>query len=175
MLDKLEDTRTYTYSFWPNDEIKNEIEMKFYQKPIYNYKLECEPNAKTSLLAFEDLLRSDEKASAWFLFYEWLGDSAVAILIVMIVVPIASNRATIILSPLSMIATSGVFAKGIMMALEAADELDSDAASLIENLDWVNNCIDSKAQIDIASFIESKQAIDGVSSQIRIMATMMIV
>ena len=52
-----------------------------------------------------------------------------------------------------MIATSGVFVKGIIMALEAADELDSEAANLIENLDWVNNCIDSKAQIDVAGFI----------------------
>lgn len=175
MLDKLEDTRTYTYSLWPNSEIKHSIEMKFYQKPIFNYRLECEPNAKTSILAFEDLLRRDTEASAWFLFLEWIGDSAVAILIVMIVVPIASSRLTVLFSPLSMIATSGVFVKGIIMALEAADELDSEIATLIENLDWVNSCIDSKAQIDVASFIEGKAKMDAVTEQIRIMATMMTV
>ena len=74
-----------------------------------------------------------------------------------------------------MIATSGVFVKGIMLAFEAADELDSELATLIENLDWVNSCIDSKAQIDVASFIEGKEKMDGVTDQIRIMATMMTV
>ena len=73
---------------------------------------------------------------------------------VMIIVPISSNRLTVIFTPLSMIATSGVFVKSITLALEAADELDSEAATLIENLDWINSCIDSKAQIDVAGFIE---------------------
>lgn len=32
---------TYTYDVWPSHEIKKDVPLNFYQKPIYNYKLEC--------------------------------------------------------------------------------------------------------------------------------------
>ena len=43
VLDRLEkESRSYTYSFWPSSAEKQDIELKFFQKPIYNYKLECQ-------------------------------------------------------------------------------------------------------------------------------------
>ena len=43
VLDNLESLRSYSYSIWPTSvATKSQIEMKFYQKPIYNYKLQCE-------------------------------------------------------------------------------------------------------------------------------------
>ena len=50
MLEKLEKALHYTYSFWPSSEaIKKQVEMQFYQKPIYNYRLECELEPDKSL------------------------------------------------------------------------------------------------------------------------------
>ena len=57
VLDNLESMQSYSYSIWPTSEaVKKQIEMKFYQKPIYNYKLECEADPKTSMQAVQDLI-----------------------------------------------------------------------------------------------------------------------
>ena len=32
----------YTYDIWPSHEIKKDVLLNFYQKPIYNYRLECQ-------------------------------------------------------------------------------------------------------------------------------------
>ena len=42
LINVMDDWNHYTYSFFPSSEIKKDIPMKFYQKPIYNYKLECD-------------------------------------------------------------------------------------------------------------------------------------
>ena len=56
ILEWLESTRSYTYSLWPDSTIKTEIEMQFYQRPIYNYKLACEADPDTSFQALQDLI-----------------------------------------------------------------------------------------------------------------------
>ena len=72
-----------------------------------------------------------------------------------------------------MIVTAGVFAKGITLAFEAADELEVETAAFVGNLDWVNDCIDRKAPIDIKSFERGQKEMEDVASQIRTLATMM--
>ena len=104
---------------------------------------------------------------------EWFSDSAVAILMVMLITPVATGQATFIFTPISMVVTAGVFAKGITLAFEAADELEADAADFLGNLEWVNKCVDQKAQIDISSFEQGQKDMSHVASQIRILAKMM--
>ena len=42
VLNALESQRSYTYSFYPDSNVKKDILMNFYQRPAYNWKLECE-------------------------------------------------------------------------------------------------------------------------------------
>ena len=42
VLNALESQRSYTYSFYPDSSVKKDIFMNFYQRPVYNWKLECE-------------------------------------------------------------------------------------------------------------------------------------
>ena len=74
-----------------------------------------------------------------------------------------------------MIVTAGVFAKGITLAFEAADELEVETTAFVGNLDWVNDCVDDKGKIDIKSFEQGQKEMEDVASQIRTLATMMCV
>ena len=49
MLDRLRDSMHYTYSFYPNDDTKQEVPIKIWQRPTYNWKLECENRPGMSL------------------------------------------------------------------------------------------------------------------------------
>ena len=42
MLDALRAALHYTYSFYPTDSVKQEVPLKVWQRPTYNWKLECE-------------------------------------------------------------------------------------------------------------------------------------
>ena len=51
MLDVLQNKMHYTYSFFPDDSIKKEIPMNFYQRPTYHWKLECEQGGEHTVAA----------------------------------------------------------------------------------------------------------------------------
>ena len=56
VLDFLDEHLHYTYSVWPSSRaVKGNVNMNFYQKPIYNYKLECELSTEKSLAMFQTL------------------------------------------------------------------------------------------------------------------------
>ena len=56
MLDVLRSSLHYTYTFFPDDSVKKEVPLKVWQKPTYNWKLECENTPeKTLVSAIEQL------------------------------------------------------------------------------------------------------------------------
>ena len=56
----------YTYSVFPSGkEVKSKIQMNFYQKPIYNYKLECELDPTRSMNSFISELDTRGALTIW--------------------------------------------------------------------------------------------------------------
>lgn len=53
VLNYLDQARDYTYSVWPGSHIKKDVKMKFFEKPVYNYRIECETSE--SAWSMEDL------------------------------------------------------------------------------------------------------------------------
>ena len=51
VLNYVDQARSVTYSLWPSSDVKKDIPMKFYQKPAYNYKIECETSSEAHSLA----------------------------------------------------------------------------------------------------------------------------
>ena len=51
VLDYVDQARSVTYSLWPSSEVKKDILMKFYQKPAYNFKIECETSSEAHSVA----------------------------------------------------------------------------------------------------------------------------
>ena len=67
VLNYVDQARSVTYSFWPSSEIKKDIPMKFYQKPAYNYKIECETSSEAHSLAdFQEVFKTEaEPPASW--------------------------------------------------------------------------------------------------------------
>lgn len=49
VLTRLDETEHTSYSFFPSSQIKQQVQMKFYQKPQPDYKLECDLDPIKSL------------------------------------------------------------------------------------------------------------------------------
>lgn len=56
MLAVLRESRAYTFSFFPDDESKKDVQMQVWQLPVANWKLECNAKGryiKTAMASFE--------------------------------------------------------------------------------------------------------------------------
>ena len=54
MLNSLDHHKHYTYSVWPSSyAVKSKVDLKFYQRPIYNYRLECAADPERSMETLE--------------------------------------------------------------------------------------------------------------------------
>ena len=60
LLNRMDEILHYTYSVWPSSEFKKEVILKYYQQPIFNYKLECEQSPETDMEAFYDKFTEKE-------------------------------------------------------------------------------------------------------------------
>ena len=65
VLDVLRDSFHYTYSFFPSDYVKQEVPLKVWQRPTYNWKLECENAPDKALAAAITELQTSETAKPW--------------------------------------------------------------------------------------------------------------
>ena len=151
--------------------------MKFYQKPIYNYKLECEADTKTSMQAVQDLITGqlrDQKKQAAFIMTEWFSDTAVVTLILVLAVPAVSNYGAIVTAPLMQVFAAGMFIKGITLIDAAADQIEADVETFEGDLDWINLCIDSNVQIDYELLEQAKIEKLKVASDVRTLRNMML-
>ena len=93
-------------------------------------------------------------------------------MIIILVVPIASGKATFVCTPIAFIVVAGIFAKPILLSYQAASELEQEAASL-RVPDWINECIDSNVDVDLTELDSSRSDIEDIVSSIRILATLM--
>ena len=91
MLERLDNHLHYTYSIWPSSRfVKKNVEMKFYEKPVYNYKLECENDPKRNMEAFNRELSDRVLPDAWIGMLANFHTIAVATLIVILVLPLVT-------------------------------------------------------------------------------------
>ena len=93
VLNYLDQARDYTYSVWPGSVIKKDVKMKFFEKPVYNFKIQCETSDEP--ISMEELrqeFRADiSSSSTWGEFLTSMGNMAVSALCVILIVPIASG------------------------------------------------------------------------------------
>ena len=97
---------------------------------------------------------------------------AVAALIVILVVPITSGKATFVCTPIAFITVAGMFVKPLILSYDAATELEKEAASLVVP-DWINDCIDSNVYVDMSDLDTSRSQIEDLVGSIRALATLM--
>lgn len=154
MLNYLDQGPSYTYSVWPSSEIKKDIEMKFYQKPIYNYKIECETSSEQQ--SMRDLrlnLNLDEQVGAsWKEMLELFRTLAAATLFVLIMTPILSNKATVVCTPLAFIVVAGMFLKIWLVMSEALEEFE-DQTDRFFVPEWINDCLSDGIEIDLGAYV----------------------
>ena len=112
----------YTYSVYPSGkEVKSKIKMNFYQKPIYNYRLECELDPARSMNSLINKLDKRGALTLWIDMLDSYSQLAVGILCVILITPIGTGKGTVICTPLAFITCAGMFFKPIILSFEAAD------------------------------------------------------
>ena len=149
VLYRLDEHLHYTYSVYPGSkQVKSKIRMGFYEKPIYNYKLECDLDPERSLKTLSDMINKSGQMNAWKKMLDAFGKYAIAGLCVIIGVPIISNKGTFICTPAAFIVVAGLFVEPIMYGFEAVNQLENQVDSM-RLPEWINDCIDAKVSIDI--------------------------
>ena len=176
VLENLESLRSYSYSIWPTSfATKSQIEMKFYQKPIYNFKLECEINPETSMQAVQDIIDGQlngGKASNRML--KWFADTCITIVVLVITLTIISCPAIVIVGPLMQIFASGMFIKSVILIDAALEEINADVDDFDMNMQWINQCVDGNFHIDFDSLASAREKKLEVASDVGTIRSLMI-
>ena len=106
---------SYTFSVWPGSQIKKDVPYKFYQKPIYNYKLECENNGNTLseyVSLFDAANVSSQHVRNLIATFDELGT---ACLCVILIGPCSVGKGEgLVCVPIAFIAVAGMFVKIIL-------------------------------------------------------------
>ena len=98
-----------TYSFWPSSEIKKEVEMKFYEIPLNNFKLECWQQPEDIQKQIREARPASSSGNSMPELLNMVTNMASSVLFVLIIPPIVSGKGTIICSPLACITVAGMF------------------------------------------------------------------
>ena len=113
VLNLLDQTPTYSYSVFPGSSVKKDVVLKFYQKPVAQYKLTCETTEGRSLKhVLSNSLELKLPQGTSNMFDNW-SRMAVASLCVLLPTPFVSAHGTVLCTPLAMIVVAGVFASMI--------------------------------------------------------------
>ena len=104
MLDILRETLHYTYSFYPSDESKKDISLNVWQRPTFNWKLECENTPGTALTdALQQISQSVESMEGpWTEFQYLMSARYGAIFYMSVIPPILCCGMPFILAPLTL-------------------------------------------------------------------------
>ena len=118
---RLEEHLHYTYSIFPSSEkVKSDVNLKFWQKPIYNYKLECELDPERSMENLLKQVNQRGQLNAWTEMLDSFSKFAVAALCIILIMPIASGKGTVVGTPIAFIISAGLFVEPIQDCFEAA-------------------------------------------------------
>ena len=119
--------------------------MKFYQRPVTNYKLECSQDPERSIYYLENMQwikrdRAVEDSTMPFLI-ERVNTLSKAAICVLMIVPFASFCATALFTPLAVITAWGMYCALISYVDDALPTMEAlrDAYNIPS---WLNNCLD---------------------------------
>ena len=99
---------------------------------------------------------------------------AVSGLCILLIVPIVSGKATIILTPVTFFTVAGMLIKPMMQTFEAASEINAKADS-IDSPDWVNKCLDPSAQVNFTGMTNQKETLESVALEMNQLAIVCLV
>ena len=99
--------------------------MKFYEKPIYNYKLECANDPKRNMEAFNREYSERTLPDAWKGMLKVFRKVAVASLVLILVLPLCTGKGSIICTPLAFTIVCGMFVSPLVQAWKAAEQLEA--------------------------------------------------
>lgn len=126
---------------WPSNEFKRKINLNFYSKPVYNYRLECDLDQETTKEKFieqynVDLFASSRSALETYKVYP------IVILVTILAVPLAGipfydssqvplSIAILIPFPIAIafVICAGLFIKPMLLTFEASSELSTLASN----------------------------------------------
>lgn len=90
----------------------------------------------------------------------------------MLILPIASGKATTICTPIAFLVVACLLVKPLMLTLSSSQWL-SDYVDSSVLPDWTNECIDQNVTIDFANFREQRDEIEFISGQMFILSVLM--
>ena len=136
-----------SYSWFPSSHSKQEVPMKFWQRPNSNFKLECAEDPGRSIERIEDLYwrRKDRAYADSSIPYlnERVDTLSKAAICVLTITPFLSLCATALFTPLSIITAAGMYCALIAYIDEALPTLDTLKASY-DLPSWLNECVDGE-------------------------------
>ena len=108
-------------------------------------------------------------SEAMFTSYKTLAISALCI---MLILPIASGKATMICTPIAFLVVACLLVKPLMLTLSSSQWL-SDYVNSTVLPDWTNECIDQNVTIDFSGFESQRDEIEFISGQMFILSVLM--
>ena len=149
--------------------------MKFYEKPVYNFKIQCETSDEP--ISMEELrqeFRADiSSSSTWGEFLTSMGNMAVSALCVILIVPIASGQGTVICTPVTLLTIAGMFAALISEGWKSQQELRDYADSMSAPV-WINDCLDEELYLDLGYIDGQRAELIDVADSIKSLSILMI-
>ena len=141
-MTRMDDTMHTSYSFFPSSAIKKEVPLKFYQRPLTNYKLECDQQEERSLRLLvqnHSILDVMSRASSIAKVLWNVNAMSISSLVVLLVVPIASGHCTPICTPMALISVGGMYIALVTWLDDAIDDL-AQMAPGFKQPTWFNLC-----------------------------------
>ena len=140
MLDVLRNSLHYTYTFYPSDEVKREVPLKIWQKPTYNWKLECENTEGTTLSDAVNLLENDSTPKPWLEYQALMNRRDLWIIVIgsVGVVPPVAFIYPILTGPLIV----GLLLKPMILAGQSVSILSEQASIGYSLPPWFNSCLE---------------------------------
>ena len=142
VLTRMDDTMHTSFSFFPSSAIKKEVSLKFYQRPITNYKLECDIKEERSLKLLDqnhNIIVVMGRANGIANVLWNVNAMSVSSLVVLIVVPIATGQATFVCTPMALISVGGMYIALITWLDDAIDIL-AQMGPAYKQPTWFNLC-----------------------------------
>lgn len=89
-MTRLDDTEHSSYSLWPGSFIKKEIDMKFYLRPMSDYKLSCELNPDRKLKTIFQNHNIEGGFKSVSVMFDKVETYGLACLLVILIAPLSS-------------------------------------------------------------------------------------
>ena len=130
-----------SYSFFPSSHLKKDVDMKFYQKSMDNYKLSCEIEYGTSIEDIAQKYSIDRGHPKITYLIEEEKPLAMAAILLLFIPPFVTFQLTAVCTPLANLIVSGLYIALIGYMDDTAQEFE-EIREMLRVPSWYTDCIE---------------------------------